>query len=196
MLLLFTPRVLDHITPAGHPESPERGEVMRAAALRAADLGITVRDPRAATDEEILRIHDADFLAAIQATRGRAVALDADTFTSPDSHDVARLAAGAACDALVERARRAVGELLNADPRGVAFGPNMTTLTFGLSRAMAETLRPAGTRLVIARATASVLATLRVNGVLSAVGDEDVFPTVAAAVAAHEQRSGAGTATS
>ncbi len=65
MLLLFTPRVLDHVTPAGHPESPERGDVMRAAALRAGDLGITVREPRAATDEEILRVHDADYLAAI-----------------------------------------------------------------------------------------------------------------------------------
>ena len=99
MLLLFTPRVLDHVTPAGHPESPERGDVMRAAALRAGDLGITVREPRLATDEEILRVHDAEHLAAIEATRGRATALDADTFTSPDSHDVARLAAGAACEA-------------------------------------------------------------------------------------------------
>ena len=72
---------------------------MRAAALRAGDLGITVREPRLATDEEILRVHDAEHLAAIAATRGRATALDADTFTSPDSHDVARLAAGAACEA-------------------------------------------------------------------------------------------------
>ena len=101
MLLLFTSRVLDHVTPAGHPESPERGEVMRAAALRAADLGVTVREPRQASDHEVLRIHDAEHLAAIAATRGRATALDADTFTSPDSHDVARLAAGAACEAVL-----------------------------------------------------------------------------------------------
>ena len=72
---------------------------MRAAALRAADAGIDVREPRAATDEEILRIHDAEHLAAISGTRGRAVAIDADTFTSPDTCDVARLAAGAACEA-------------------------------------------------------------------------------------------------
>ena len=100
MLLLFTPRVLDHVTPAGHPESPERGDVMRAAALRAGDLGITVREPRAATDEEILRVHDAES-SGRDRRRREAVpsALDADTFTSPDSHDVARLAAGAACEA-------------------------------------------------------------------------------------------------
>jgi acetoin utilization deacetylase AcuC-like enzyme len=101
MVLFFTPRVLDHLTPAGHPESPERGEVMRAAVLRASDAGIDVREPRAATDAEILRVHDAEHLAAISATRGRAVAIDADTFTSPDTCDVAQLAAGAACEAAV-----------------------------------------------------------------------------------------------
>jgi acetoin utilization deacetylase AcuC-like enzyme len=72
---------------------------MRAAALRAADLGATVRAPRQATDEEILRVHDADHLADVASRRGRASAIDADTFTSPDSYDVARLAAGAACEA-------------------------------------------------------------------------------------------------
>jgi len=99
MVLFFTPRVIDHVTPAGHPESPERGEVMRAAALRARQLGVDVREPRAATVEEILRVHDAAYLADLVARRGRATALDADTFTSPDSLDVARLAAGAAVDA-------------------------------------------------------------------------------------------------
>lgn len=98
-MIFFTDRVLDHLTPAGHPESPERGEVMRAAALRARDLGIDVRTPREATDAEILRIHDADYLADLAARRGRATAIDADTFTSPDSYEVARLAAGAACEA-------------------------------------------------------------------------------------------------
>ncbi len=101
MVLFFTPRVLDHLTPAGHPESPERGEVMRAAALRAGDLGVAVRAPRPATDEEMLRVHDAAHLADMASRRGRATAIDADTFTSPDSDEVARLAAGAACDAVL-----------------------------------------------------------------------------------------------
>ena len=49
------------------------------------------------------------------------------------------------------RARDVVGRLLGADPTGVCFGPNMTTLTFSFSRGVAATLRPGdrvvGTRL-------------------------------------------------
>jgi acetoin utilization deacetylase AcuC-like enzyme len=101
MVLFFTPRVLDHLPPAGHPESPERGEIMRAAALRAQDLGIAVREPRPASDEALRRVHDVAYLADLAARRGRATAIDADTFTSPDSYDVALLAAGAACDAVL-----------------------------------------------------------------------------------------------
>jgi cysteine desulfurase family protein (TIGR01976 family) len=60
-------------------------------------------------------------------------------------------AAAEACDAQELRARMAVGELLNADPNGVVFGPNMTSLTFAFTRGVAETLRPGdrvvGTRL-------------------------------------------------
>jgi cysteine desulfurase family protein (TIGR01976 family) len=56
-----------------------------------------------------------------------------------------------ATDELVGRARTMVGRLLGADPAGVCFGPNMTTLTFALSRAVSATLRPGdrvvGTRL-------------------------------------------------
>ncbi|MCB0997908.1 MAG: cysteine desulfurase-like protein [Acidimicrobiales bacterium] len=52
---------------------------------------------------------------------------------------------------LVGRARASVGRLFHADPAGVCFGPNMTSLTFAFSRAVAETLRPGdrviGTRL-------------------------------------------------
>lgn len=99
MLLYFSDRFVDHLTPAGHPESPERGDVMRAAALRARDMGITVVEPREATEEELLRVHDADHLADLATRLGRATAIDADTFTSPDSVAVARLAAGAACQA-------------------------------------------------------------------------------------------------
>ena len=60
-------------------------------------------------------------------------------------------AAAQACDELMDRTRATVGHLFNADPRGVCFGPNMTSITFALTRAIAETLRPGdrvvGTRL-------------------------------------------------
>ena len=60
-------------------------------------------------------------------------------------------AAADACDALLERARGRVAELLGASAAGVAFGANMTTLTLAFTRAVAATLRPGdrvvGTRL-------------------------------------------------
>ncbi len=60
-------------------------------------------------------------------------------------------AASEACDELLDRTRATVGQLFNADPRGICFGPNMTSITFALTRAIAETLRPGdrvvGTRL-------------------------------------------------
>src|SRR5947208_2687953 len=39
---------------------------------------------------------------------------------------------------LVERCRVTVGELLGASADGVVFGPNMTSLTFGFTRALAR----------------------------------------------------------
>lgn len=99
-MIFFSERFLDHLTPAGHPESPERGEVMRAAALRARDLGLSVREPRAATLEELHRVHAPEYVEVVAATAGRAVSLDPDTFTSPGSYDAARLAAGAAIEAV------------------------------------------------------------------------------------------------
>lgn len=49
-------------------------------------------------------------------------------------------AAGRATDAMVASARRRVGELLGADPRGVVFGPNMTTLTLHFAAAAGRSL--------------------------------------------------------
>ena len=51
------------------------------------------------------------------------------------------------CAALVDRTREVVGRLLGADPSGVCFGPNMTSLTLAVSRAVGATLKP-GDRIV------------------------------------------------
>jgi cysteine desulfurase family protein (TIGR01976 family) len=51
-------------------------------------------------------------------------------------------AASQATDALVASARHTVGRLLGADPRGVVFGPNMTSLLFAFTRAIGPTLGP------------------------------------------------------
>lgn len=52
-----------------------------------------------------------------------------------------------ATDGLLDRARHVVAQLLDADPLGVCFGANMTTMTFALTRAIARTLKP-GDRVV------------------------------------------------
>jgi acetoin utilization deacetylase AcuC-like enzyme len=55
-----------------------------------------------ATDEQLRRVHDGQYVKAIAATSGRSTKLDPDTYTSPESYEIAMLAAGAAVDA-VER---------------------------------------------------------------------------------------------
>jgi acetoin utilization deacetylase AcuC-like enzyme len=102
LLLIHTDRFAEHQTPPGHPERPERAEVMDVVAERCRARGADVVAPRAATREQLLRVHDADYVRRISETTGRAVKLDPDTFTSPESHEIALLAAGAAVDA-VER---------------------------------------------------------------------------------------------
>lgn len=99
MILISSPRFQEHTTPPGHPERPERAEVFDQVASAWRDQGGTVVEPRPATREELLRVHDADHVDAIEATNGRAVMLDADTFTSPESYEIALLAAGAAVQA-------------------------------------------------------------------------------------------------
>ena len=73
-----------------------------AVAAKWRGRGTDVVAPRAATREQLLRVHDADYLRRISETVGRATALDPDTYTSPDSYEIALLASGAAVDA-VER---------------------------------------------------------------------------------------------
>ena len=64
--------------------------------------GVEIVAPRAATNAQLTRVHDPEYLRRISETAGRATALDRDTYTSPESHEIALLAAGAGIDA-VER---------------------------------------------------------------------------------------------
>jgi cysteine desulfurase family protein (TIGR01976 family) len=59
-------------------------------------------------------------------------------------------AAGERTDAIVADARSTIGEFLGGDPRGVVFGPNMTTLTLTFAAVVGRTLR-AGDELVCTR---------------------------------------------
>ncbi|NJD61065.1 MAG: cysteine desulfurase-like protein [Anaerolineales bacterium] len=52
-------------------------------------------------------------------------------------------------DALVEETRQAAADFLNAsDPHEIVFGPNMTSLTFNISRSLVRTFNP-GDRIVV-----------------------------------------------
>jgi acetoin utilization deacetylase AcuC-like enzyme len=99
MLLICSPRFEEHVTPPGHPERLERAHVFRQVAARWIKAGGPSAAPRAARREELTRVHDAAYLDSIAATAGRATMLDADTYTSPESVEVADLAAGAAVQA-------------------------------------------------------------------------------------------------
>jgi acetoin utilization deacetylase AcuC-like enzyme len=100
LAIVASPRFADHLTPPGHPERVERHMVMQAITGEFSGRGGTVLEPRRAADEELGRIHDADYVGLIRETAGRAMALDADTFTSPETFDVACLAAGAVLTAV------------------------------------------------------------------------------------------------
>jgi acetoin utilization deacetylase AcuC-like enzyme len=99
MLLITSPRFEEHVTPPGHPERPERAHVFDAVAASWLERDGRTVAPRAATREELERVHAPEYLDAIAASAGRAVMLDPDTFTSPESAGIALLAAGGAVQA-------------------------------------------------------------------------------------------------
>jgi acetoin utilization deacetylase AcuC-like enzyme len=102
VILIATERFAEHQTPPGHPERPERAEVMDAVAARWRERGTEIVAPREATTEQLARVHDGQHLRRISETVGRSRQLDPDTYTSPESYEIALLAAGAAIDG-VER---------------------------------------------------------------------------------------------
>ena len=103
-LLLHHPKFLEHLTPEGHPERPDR--------LRAIDrileherfqqLERDLATP--ANDEQIARCHPTSYIQHIRATAPETgfARLDADTTMSAGTLDAALLGAGAACTAVDE----------------------------------------------------------------------------------------------
>jgi acetoin utilization deacetylase AcuC-like enzyme len=95
MLILSSPRFQEHVTPPGHPERLERGEVLDAVARDWRNRGVPVVEPRPATRADLARVHVEAHIDRIAATAGKPAMLDPDTFTSPESYEVSLLAAGA-----------------------------------------------------------------------------------------------------
>ncbi|MEX0716340.1 MAG: histone deacetylase [Planctomycetaceae bacterium] len=102
-LLYADPRFLDHHT-GNHPESPER---LRFLYERLAGGDVLARFDRKewqpATLDQLALLHEPEYVAEMRefAARGGGHA-DVDTVVSRKSYDVARLAAGAAIDAVDE----------------------------------------------------------------------------------------------
>jgi acetoin utilization deacetylase AcuC-like enzyme len=87
------------VTPPGHPERPERAHVFDVVAIDFQKSGGAVHPPEPAIREQLARVHSDEHIDRIAATAGRPSMLDPDTFTSPESYEVALLAAGAAVQA-------------------------------------------------------------------------------------------------
>jgi acetoin utilization deacetylase AcuC-like enzyme len=90
-------RYIDHVTSAGHPESPRR---LEAIYKKIEDNDIRDKfeevEPREATKEEISFNHSIEYIEKIEKTAGKNfVSLDPDTNTSAGSWQAAILAAGA-----------------------------------------------------------------------------------------------------
>lgn len=110
---VYDPIFLEHHTPARHVESPRRVEAVFAQLERLHWLDrpdVLRLAPRPATEDELAAVHTRDHIRSIAAAaQAGGKRLDADTFVSSRSYEVALMAAGAplvALDALLDgRAR-------------------------------------------------------------------------------------------
>jgi acetoin utilization deacetylase AcuC-like enzyme len=107
LVLIGSPRFAEHVTPPGHPERAERADVFDAVMARWRSRA-TCLEPSPASRDDLLRVHSPQYVNMVAATAGHARELDPDTYTSPASHEIALLAAGASCLA-VDRAMDARG---------------------------------------------------------------------------------------
>ena len=93
----------------GHPERPERARAVAdgvVAGAKAAGASLARPGVTPATDDELQRIHPAWFLGALDAAASRGGGwIDGDTYLSPASMRVSRLAAGATLAAARAAAR-------------------------------------------------------------------------------------------
>jgi acetoin utilization deacetylase AcuC-like enzyme len=100
---LFTDRrMIDHKVPAGHPERPERLQMVLRHLERTGYLAACPSGPvRKASDAELARVHSAKYLKQVTDLEARGGGmLDPDTWIAPGSTTAARLAAGSGVEAV------------------------------------------------------------------------------------------------
>jgi acetoin utilization deacetylase AcuC-like enzyme len=95
------PASLDHDTGHGHPERADRIRAIEGHLESREWLGWQPVEAPAATEEQLLRVHPAEYVELVRTMSARSAAFDLDTPTSPGSYEAALRAAGGAC-ALVE----------------------------------------------------------------------------------------------
>jgi acetoin utilization deacetylase AcuC-like enzyme len=104
------PVFFEHDAGPGHRERPERLAAVRRGLHEAAlEDELLPLPARAATREELMRVHTAAHVDGLAAAAGRRVRIDSDTAMSPRSHEAAVRAAGA----VVEAVERVLGGALD-----------------------------------------------------------------------------------
>jgi acetoin utilization deacetylase AcuC-like enzyme len=125
-LVVRDPRFREHTPLRQHPERPERLVSIDRALDPLADR-LRPLAPREATPDELLRAHGREYLEALRGVEGRSGQLDPDTYASPRSVEVARLAAGSLVEASLRVARgeakRAVAALRPPGPHAERAAP-------------------------------------------------------------------------
>jgi acetoin utilization deacetylase AcuC-like enzyme len=111
--LYVHPDTARHHAPGPHPECPERQQAVVSGLAGAGLLEkLSTYQPNEARLEALARVHDPLYLASLERSLSRgSFYLDPDTFATPHSWRAARLAAGAAVEAVD---RVLTGELDNA----------------------------------------------------------------------------------
>jgi acetoin utilization deacetylase AcuC-like enzyme len=120
-LLLAHPACLDHLTPAGHPERPDRLRAVEQALADERFQSLTREEAPRAEIEAIARAHPAAYIEALReaAPKEGLVRLDADTAMSPGSFEAALRAAGGAVRAVdAVMARTAANAFVATRPPG------------------------------------------------------------------------------
>src|SRR4030088_1076643 len=103
-LFVTHPACLNHLTPAGHPERPDRLRVVEQALEHEQFQHLARMEAPAATFETLELCHPLDYVTEIEAASPKQglVRLDADTTMSPGSFEAALRGAGGAVLAVDE----------------------------------------------------------------------------------------------
>jgi acetoin utilization deacetylase AcuC-like enzyme len=120
-LLVTHPACLDHLTPLGHPERPDRLRAVERALADPRFAALARAEAPAAAFETIALCHPMDYVATIRdaAPQQGMVRLDADTSMSPGTFEAALRGAGGAVHAVNEVvAGRAANAFVAVRPPG------------------------------------------------------------------------------